>query len=103
MGNVKIRYYVTHRNAATGRNWGYWSPCLRRGGKPTLMAELGFKIVDCGEDGPLAWAIAQQCNARWDEALAAHRRGELVPAPVRSLTPPATGPAATGAVDDLPF
>jgi exonuclease VII small subunit len=29
--------------------------------------------------------------------------GELVPAPVRSLTPPATGPAATGAVDDLPF
>ena len=83
MGKVKIPYYTTRYNVATGRLWGYWAPCLRRGGKPTLMAELGFIIVACGEDGPLAWAKAEACNARWKEARAAHARGELVPPPAK--------------------
>lgn len=74
MGDVKIRYYVT-RQRPGGRKWGYWSPCLKRGGKPTLMAELGLEIVDCGEHGPHAWAIAQRWNERWDAALKAHRAG----------------------------
>jgi hypothetical protein len=59
VGDVKIRYYVT-RQRPGARKWGYWAPCLARGGKPTLMAKLGFKMVDCGEDGPYAWAIAHQ-------------------------------------------
>jgi hypothetical protein len=80
VGKVKIRYYVTHQRR---KKWGYWSPCLRRGGKATLMAELGFGLVDCGEDGPLAWSIAQSWNARWDLARQAYERGELVPAPAK--------------------
>src|SRR5579862_2267119 len=84
MGDVKIRYYVTRQQPGRPK-WGYWSPCLARPNKatgkcePTLMAALGFKHVDCGEDGPLAWAIAQAWNERWDIARAAHARGELVP------------------------
>jgi hypothetical protein len=75
---VQIRYYVTRQHP--GRpSWGYWAPCLARRSKasgkiePTLMARLGFALVDCGEDGPLAWAIAERENARWDEALAAYK------------------------------
>jgi hypothetical protein len=86
VGDVKIRYYVTRRNGSRPRR-GYWAPCLARPNpktgkfEPTLMAALGFSHVDCGEDGPLAWAKAQECNARWDAARAAHARGELVAAP----------------------
>jgi hypothetical protein len=39
------------------------------------MAELGFRLVDCGEDGPAAWAIAAECNARWDAVR--HCRGNV--------------------------
>jgi hypothetical protein len=86
VGDVRIRYYVTRQQPGR-RKWGYWSPCLARPNKktgqsePTLMAALGFRHVDCGEDGPLAWAIAQSWNERWDLARAAHERGELVPGP----------------------
>src|SRR5262249_60535016 len=40
------------------------------------MRVLGFCSVTCGVDGPDAWAIAEQWNARWQ----AVRRGE-VPSP----------------------
>lgn len=83
MGNVGIRYYVTRGGDRPGsKKWGYWAPCLARRSKktgqiePTLMAELGFALFDCGEDGPLAWARAEMWNARWDEALRRHRMGE---------------------------
>lgn len=82
MGDVKIRYYTTHGGDRPGsRKWGYWAPCLKRRSKisgkiePTLMAQLGFRHVDCGEDGPLAWARAESWNKKWDEAYAAHRAG----------------------------
>jgi hypothetical protein len=52
MGNVKIPYYVV----AKGR--GYWRPHPR-------MRAFGFQIVRCGPDGPDAWALAAECNARW--------------------------------------
>lgn len=83
MGNVKIRYYVTRQHDGRPK-WGYWAPCLKRRSKksgriePTLMAQLGFELVDCGEDGPRAWAIAQSWNQKWDEALLAHRDGRTV-------------------------
>jgi GNAT superfamily N-acetyltransferase len=83
MGEVTIRYYVTRGGDKSGsKKWGYWAPCLARRSKitkkiePTLMAQLGFKLVDCGEDGPRAWAIAEGWNARWDETFARWRRGE---------------------------
>ena len=64
---MRPRYYVT-RQREGGRCWGYWAPCLVRGGKPTRMALMGFGLVDCGEDGPAAHAKAQACNAQWDAA-----------------------------------
>jgi hypothetical protein len=79
---VGIRYYFTRATGAKGLVWGYWIPCLARRSKksgkiePTMMAQLGFKIVDCGQDGPRAWAIAESWNAKWDEAFARHRSGE---------------------------
>lgn len=83
MGNVTIRYYVTRQH--DGRPaWGYWAPCLKRRSKksgkiePTLMAKLGFQLIDCGEDGPRAWSIAEGWNAKWDEALKAHREGRTI-------------------------
>ena len=86
MGKVSIPYYVT-RQRPGGRKWGYWAPCLKRRSKlngeiePTLMAELGFELVDCGEDGPHAWAIAKQWNERWALAREQHRAGEVVNSP----------------------
>ena len=80
MGKVKIPYYTTRQRPGRPA-WGYWAPCLARRSKlsgqiePTLMAQLGFKLVDCGEDGPLAWAIAKRWNDRWTQALAEHRAG----------------------------
>jgi hypothetical protein len=82
VGDVKIRYYVT-RQRPGARKWGYWAPCLARGGKPTLMATLGFKMADCGEDGPHAWAIAHQWNARWDIARAKIAKGETPESPAK--------------------
>lgn len=83
MGNVKIRYYVTRQHEGRSK-WGYWAPCLARRNpktgkiEPTLMAKLGFKLVDCGEDGPRAWSIAQSWNKKWDTALQDHRAGKGV-------------------------
>ncbi len=83
MGKVKIPYYTTRQRPGRPK-WGYWAPCLaRRNAKtgkiePTLMADLGFKHVDCGEDGPAAWAIALGWTDRWKSARAAHLRGESV-------------------------
>lgn len=94
---MEIRYYVTRGGDKPGsRKLGYWAPCLARRSKisgkiePTLMATLGFKLVDCGEDGPHAWSIAKQWNDRWDLALKQHRNGEQVgnPAKIARVYPP---------------
>lgn len=77
---MTIRYYV-RKKFKDRPTRGYWAPCLARPDKksgkfkPTLMAMLGFKHVDCGIDGPLAWAVAEQWNRKWDEARKAHRAG----------------------------
>lgn len=86
MGKVEkeIRYYVTRGGEKPGtKKWGYWAPCLARRSKksgqiePTLMAKLGFALVDCGQDGPDAWAVADKWNERWDESFAKWKRGEV--------------------------
>lgn len=83
---MNIPYYTTRQREGRPK-WGYWAPCLarrnKRSGKiePTLMAELGFKLVDCGEDGPTAWAIARSWNEKWKQARADHLAGKPVDAP----------------------
>jgi hypothetical protein len=83
---VKIPYYVTRQHAGRPK-WGYWAPCLKRRNpktgniEPSLMAQLSFKLVDCGQDGPRAWAIAQSWNAKWHAARKAHRAGEIITKP----------------------
>ena len=62
MGKVKIPYYVVIK----GR--GYWRPTKR-------MRALGFHIVRCGPDGPEAWKIGAEWNARWQVV----RRGDAPP------------------------
>jgi hypothetical protein len=52
MGKIKIPYYVVVK----GR--GYWRPHRR-------MRAFGFQMVRCGANGPEAWAIAAEWNARW--------------------------------------
>src|SRR5262245_23331000 len=42
------------------------------------MKAFGFYSVPCGRDGPDAWAVAEQWNARWDKT----RRGEA-PSPAK--------------------
>ena len=64
MGNVKIPYYVVVK----GR--GYWRP-------KSKMRALGFERVNCGKDGPSAWAIAETWARRWAQA----QRGDYVCAP----------------------
>ncbi len=82
MGDVKIRYYIT-RQWKDHTKRGYWAPCLARPNKktgvfePTLMAKLGFEHVDCGEDGPRAWAIAESWNRKWDQMRAEFRAGKV--------------------------
>lgn len=77
---MDIRYYVTRQRPGQVKKWGYWAPCLARRSKksgkiePTEMAKAGFKLVDCGEDGPEAWAVAKRWNDKWDE----YRRGQAV-------------------------
>jgi len=58
MIQIKLRHYVIKRGK------GFWQPTK-------IMPSLGFYSVPCGNDGPDAWAIAQQWNQRWDRA----RRG----------------------------
>jgi hypothetical protein len=60
MGKVEIPYYTVRRN---GR--GFWEPTKR-------MRALGFQSVPCGDDGPSAWALANEWNDRWQRV----RRGE---------------------------
>lgn len=67
VGSVKIPYYVVGKYSR-----GYWRP------KKNMKA-LGFQDIRCGPDGPIAWAIAAQWNARWQ----AVRRGEA-PAPAEA-------------------
>jgi hypothetical protein len=31
------------------------------------MRQAGFALASCGEDGPAAWRVAEEWNARWDE------------------------------------
>ncbi len=83
MGDVKIAYYVVKGGDKPGtRRMGYWAPCLARPNKktkefePTLMAKLGFKHIECGEDGPQAWAIAESWNKKWKAARAASLAGQ---------------------------
>jgi hypothetical protein len=64
MNWVKVRHYVVKRGK------GFWQPT------PAMRA-LGFQSVPCGQDGPDAWAVAEQWNQRWDKT----RRGEA-PSPV---------------------
>lgn len=95
MGDVPIPYYVTRQREGQ-RKWGYWAPCLARRSKksgqiePTLMAKLGFALVDCGEDGPRAWAIADSWNKKWKQALADHKAGKTTVAPgqIERIFPP---------------
>jgi hypothetical protein len=53
MIQIKLRHYVVKRGK------GFWQPTK-------IMRDLGFYSVPCGNDGPDAWAIAQQWNQRWD-------------------------------------
>lgn len=68
MGRVKVRYYVV-RN---GR--GFWQP------KASIRA-LGFTAVACGEDGPNAWARAEDMNLKVKRVKAG-----LEPAPALART-----------------
>jgi hypothetical protein len=76
VGKVKIRYYVTRCAWQNSRTWGYWIPTK-------AMRAAGFSIVCCGEDGPLAWGIAQLWNTRWDEVRGRLRRGESAGNPAK--------------------
>lgn len=57
MGKVKVRYYTVRRRS--GHVVGFWQPTK-------AMREAGFELVKCGEDGPAAWRLAEEWNARWD-------------------------------------
>ena len=59
MTRVKVRHYVVKRGQA------FWQPTKK-------MRALGFYSVPLGQDGPDAWARAEQWNDRWDKT----RRGE---------------------------
>jgi hypothetical protein len=63
LGRIKIPYYFVK---PSGR--AYW--------RPTKSMRLrGFHLVPLGQDGPAAWAMAQEWNRRWQ----AVRRGEAPP------------------------
>jgi hypothetical protein len=104
VGSVKIPYYYPRVVNKAGKLHGYWIPCLARRSKisgeiePTVMAKLGFKIVDCGEDGPRAWAIAESWNAKWQEAFKAFKAGASVTKPgtaIKIYPPGSLGEAFT--------
>ncbi|HEV2605012.1 MAG TPA: hypothetical protein VGU24_15250 [Microvirga sp.] len=62
MGTVKIPYYVVRERH--GKRLGYWQPNAR-------MRKDGFQLIVCGPDGPDAWRIANEWNAKWQ----AYRKG----------------------------
>jgi hypothetical protein len=63
LGRIKIPYYFVK---PSGR--AYW--------RPTKSMRLrGFHLVPLGQDGPAAWAMAQEWDRRWQ----AVRRGEAPP------------------------
>lgn len=74
MAEVKVRYYVVPR----GKQSGYWIP-------NKAMRALGFRTIRCGKDGPLAWAVAEQWNARWDAVRA---KREPSPAEIAAVKQP---------------
>ncbi|MER9282029.1 hypothetical protein [Mesorhizobium sp. M0522] len=53
MARIKLKHYVIRKG-----KYGYWLPTPK-------MVAAGFQCVPCGEDGPRAWAVAQQWEARW--------------------------------------
>lgn len=59
VGRIKIAYYVVVKRR------GFWRPHPR-------MHKFGFICVPCGPDGPEAWTLAAEWNARWQE----FRRGK---------------------------
>src|SRR5262249_51996497 len=71
---VKIPYYSVRRN---GR--GFWEP------RPHMRA-LGFYCVPCGQDGPDAWAIAEEWNRRW-QAVKSGEAPSPVMAAAENLSP----------------
>jgi hypothetical protein len=73
MGKIKVRYYVVYHRS--GHSAGYWKPSR-------TMREAGFALVNCGENGPAAWKIADEWNRRWDEF---RKSGELVRWPIGSV------------------
>jgi hypothetical protein len=58
LANIKIKHYAIRK----GR--GYWLVTPK-------MRESGFDNISCGADGPDAWHIAREWEARWQSA----RRG----------------------------
>jgi hypothetical protein len=70
---VTIPYYAVKN----GR--GFWQPT-------PVMREAGFESVACGPDGPGAWRMANECNARWKEYVTAAKVRPIIPLmPVGSL------------------
>src|SRR4029453_18640092 len=57
---IKIPYYTVRYG-----NRGYWEP------RPAMRA-LGFRSVPCGQDGPDAWAVAEEWNRRWQAVKTGH-------------------------------
>ena len=66
MANIKVAQYRIKRN---GR--GFWCPHSKQ-------RAAGFRHTPCGRDGPAAWALAEEMNAKWQ----AYLRGE-VPSPAQ--------------------
>ncbi len=83
MGKFTLKYYRTRQPWPHSRVSGYWLPTPK-------MKSLGFSNVRCGEDGPLAWAIAKQWNERWQQMRAQLRKGESTtnPAKLQKIYPP---------------
>lgn len=70
---VKIPYYTVKH----GR--GFWQPTA-------TMRESGFEPVACGPDGPDAWRLANECNARWKDCQATAKGKPITPLiPIGSL------------------
>ena len=56
------------------------------------MQAFGFQRVNCGKDGPFAWAIAETWARRWEQA----RRGDCVCAPKESNSSKVYPPGSIG-------
>ncbi len=55
MGEIKLKHYVVRKGN------GYWLVTPK-------MKAMGFGNIRCGKDGPAAWAIAAEWEARWQAA-----------------------------------